>query len=204
MITRVGSDTVTHYPLPMGRFGTTPSGGNLWRIVFSDSVKRIVGGKWPDGVEEYRSALAYEGEGIRAKWVLESWQSAFEHTGCTAAEYAVKFQQANCTTTIQHEPYPHDGVYVTRHVFAGEPEGVDRLIAKANREAGLGFHERRRIHQERIDREAKQTQERERYRLRDAQPDPNGSMMIKKRRQINLSPAKSFKLPGQGFSQVRS
>ena len=28
----------------------------------------------------------------------------------------------------------------------------------------------------------------ERYRLRDAQPDPNGSMMIKKRRQINLNP----------------
>jgi hypothetical protein len=52
--------------------------------------------------------------------------------------------------------------------------------------------------------QAKATQESERYRLRDAQPDPNGSMMIKKRRQINLNPAKAFKLPGQGFSQVRS
>jgi hypothetical protein len=126
-----------------------------------------------------------------------------EHTLCTADEYAIRFQQANCATTIQHEPYPFDGVYITRHVFEGEPAGVDELIARANKEQRLGFHERRRLRQEAIDLEAKQTQESERYRLREAQPDPNGSMMIKKRRQINLNPAKAFKLPNQGFSQVR-
>lgn len=204
MIAQVGSDTVTHYPLPMGRFGTTSSGGNLWRIVFTDSVKRLIGGRWPDGVEEYRSVRAYEETGVRGKWVLESWQSAMEHTLCTAEEYAIRFQQRDCKTNIQHEPYPFDGVYVTRHVFDGEPMGVDELIARANKEAKLGFHERRRIRVENSEAHAKNTQESERYRLRDAQPDPNGSMMIKKRRQINLNPAKAFKLPGQGFSQVRS
>lgn len=204
MIAQVGSDTVTHYPMPLSRHGLTPSGDNLWRIVFSDSVKRLIGGRWPDGKEEYRSTRPYEDTGVRGKWVLESWQSAMEHTLCTAAEYAIRFQQRDCVTTIQHEPYPHDGVYITRHVFDGEPAGVDELIAKANKEQGMGFHERRRIHQEQLDREAKQRQDSERYRLRDAQPDPNGSMMIKKRRQINLDPAKNFKLPGQGFSQVRS
>jgi len=204
MIAQVGSDTVTHYPLPMAKYGTTPSGGNLWRIVFADSVKRLIGGKWPDGKEEYRSVRAYTETGVKGKWVLESWQSAMEHTLCTPDEYAVRFQQKDCTSTIQHEPYPFDGVYITRHVFDGVPEGVGELIARANKEQRLGFHERKRIHEERLDREQKERTESERYRLRDAQPDPNGSMMIKKRRQINLNPAQAFKLPGQGFSQVRS
>jgi len=81
---------------------------------------------------------------------------------------------------------------------------VDELIARADKERHMGFHERRRILQESLDAEEKQRIERERYRLREAQPDPNGSMMIKKRRQINLNPASKFKLPNQGFSQVRS
>lgn len=203
MIATVGSDAVTHYPMPMARFGTTPSGGNLWRIVFADSVKRLIGGKWPDGKEEYRPVRAYAENGVRG-WVLESWQSAMEHTLCTAEEYAIRFQQPDCKTSIQHEPYPFDGVYIMRHVFEGEPTGVDELIAKANRERHMGFHARRRARVEASEAQAKATQESERYRLRDAQPDPNGSMMIKKRRQINLNPAKAYKLPGQGFSQVRS
>lgn len=204
MIAQVGSDTITHYPMPLSRFGATLSGGNLWRIVFADSVKRLIGGRWPDGKEEYRSIRAYTETGVRGKWVLESWQSAMEHTLCTAEEYAIRFQARDCTATIQHEPYPFDGVYITRHVFDGEPMGVDELIARANKEAGMGFHARRAIHQDQLDREEKERTESERYRLRDAQPDPNGSMMIKKRRQINLSGAKNFKLPNQGFSQVRS
>ena len=188
----------------MARFGTNALGGNLWRIVFTDSVKRLIGGRWPDGKEEYRSVRAYSETGVRGKWVLESWQSAFEHTGCTPDEYAIRFQQRDCRTPIQHEPYPHDGVYVTRHVFNGEPTGVEELIARADKERHVGFHERRRILQESLDVEEKQRIERERYRLREAQPDPNGSMMIKKRRQIKLNPASKFKLPNQGFSQVRS
>lgn len=204
MIAQVGSDTVTHYPLPMARFGLNEAGNPIWRVVFTDSVKRLIGGRWPDGKEEYRSVRAYTETGVVGKWVLESWQSAMEHTLCTAEEYAIRFQQKGCTSSIQHEPYPYDGVYITRHVFDGVPTGVDELIARANKEHRMGFHERKRIHQETLDREAKERTESERYRLRDAQPDPNGSMMIKKRRQINLNPAKGMKLPNQGFSQVRS
>jgi hypothetical protein len=203
MIAPLCSETATHYPMPMSRFGATPSGGNLWRIVFADSVTRLIGGRWPDGKEEYRQARAYAETGVKG-WVLESWQSAMEHTLCTAEEYTIRFQQKDCKTTIQHEPYPYDGVYIMRHVFEGEPAGVDLLIAKANSERHMGFYERRRLRVEASEYREKNTRESERYRLRDAQPDPNGSMMIKKRRQINLSPAKAFKLPGQGFTQVRS
>ena len=93
MIVEVGSDAVTHHPTPMARFGLTPAGAPMWRIVFTDSVKRLIGGRWPDGKEEYRLARVYTGPGAKGKWVLESWISAFEHTGCTAEEYPSSFRR---------------------------------------------------------------------------------------------------------------
>lgn len=203
MIVEVGTDVVTHYPTPMGRFGLNPQGAPLWRVVFADSVKRLIGGRWADGKEEYRLARAYNGPGAKGKWVLESWISAFEHTGCTAEEYRIKFQAPGCVTTIQNEPYPYDGTYVERHIFAGEPTGVEELITKWHRERDIGWAERRRLRQEVIDYQAQKTQESERYRLRDAQPDPCGVMMLGKQKSGNLRDAKSFNLPGPGFRQVQ-
>jgi hypothetical protein len=186
----------------MARFGLAPTGVPLWRIVFADSVKRLVGGRWADGREEYRLARVYTGPGAKGKWVLESWISAFEHTGCTAEEYPIKFQATNCVTTIQNEPYPYDGTYVERYIFAGEPTGVEELIAKWHRDRDIGFAERRRVAQEAIDYRAKKTRESELYRLRDAQPDPCGLMMLGKQKS-GLRPATDFKLPAQGFTQVQ-
>ena len=203
MIVEVGTDTVTHHPTPMARFGTTPAGAPIWRIVFTDSVKRLIGGRWPDGAEEYRLARVYTGPGAKRKWVLESWISAFEHTGCTAEEYVIKFQAPGCVTTIQNEPYPYDGTYVQRHIFAGEPSGVEELIAKWHRERDIGWAERRRLRQELIDFNAQKTQDEQRYRLRDAQPDPCGVMMLGKQKRGDLRDARNFNLPGQGFRQVQ-
>lgn len=203
MIETIHSAEPTHFPLPMGRFGLNEFGKPMWRIVFADSVRHLIGGKWPDGKEEYRLAKFYTGKGAKGKWVLESWISAFEHTGCTAEQYVIKFQAQGCTTTIQNEPYPYEGTYVQRHIFPGEVAKVEELIQKWNRDRDVSFAERRRLIQEGIDYRARKTQEEERYRLRDIQPDPNGSMMIKKRRQINMRPAKNFKLPGDGFRQLQ-
>jgi hypothetical protein len=203
MIQSIGTDAPTHFPFPMSRFGLNPHGAPMWRIVFTDSVKRLIGGRWNDGVEEYRLARVYTGPGAKNKWVLESWISAQEHTGCTAEEYPIKFQATGCVTTIQNEPYPYDGTYVQRHIFAGEPSGIEQLIAKWHAERDIGWAERRRMRQEVIDYDAKKTKESELYRLRECQPDPNGSMMIKRRRAINPRPASDFKLPGSGFSQVQ-
>lgn len=203
MIQTVGSDAVTHHPTPMGRFGLNPYGAPMWRIVYADSVKRLIGGRWPDGHEEYRMTKAYTGPGAKGKWVLESWISAFEHTGCTPDEYRIKFQAPNCVTTIQSEPYPFEGTYVERHIFAGEPTGVEELIAKWHRERDIGFAERRRLRQELMEYQAKKTQEEERYRLRDAQPDPCGVMMLGKQKSGNLKDARNFKLPGDGFRQLQ-
>ena len=51
-----GAGSVQHYPIPLARFGTNPNGENLWRIVFTIDLVRagMIGGKWPDGREEYR------------------------------------------------------------------------------------------------------------------------------------------------------
>jgi hypothetical protein len=190
----------------MAKFGLNPFGKPMWRIVFADSVKRLVGGRWPDGAEEYRLAKVYTGPSAKGRWVLESWISAEEHTGCTAAEYAIKFQSPGCAITIQSEPYPHEGTYVERHVLSvlgPDHFNIEELIAQCNKQRGVGFAERRRLRQELIDYDAKKTKERNIDMLVDAQPNPCGSMMIKKRRQIKLKPAKDFKvLPKMGFGQV--
>lgn len=204
MIETTSTDTLTHYPMPMAGFGLNPYAQPMWRIVYADSVKRLVGGRWADGAEEYRLAKAYTGPHCKGKWVLESWISAQEHTGCTAQEYVIKFQATNCVSTIQHEPYPYEGTYVERHVFAGPVDGVESLIQKWHHQRNnLTVSMRRTLRQEQIDFDAKKTKEAELYRLREAQPDPNGSMMIKKRRQINLNAASKFTLPGSGFRQVQ-
>ena len=203
MIVEVGSDSVTHHPTPMARFGLNPHQEPIWRIVFADSVKRLVGGRWPDGKEEYRFAKAYTGPGAKGKWVLESWISAFEHTGCTAEEYVVRFQAANCVTSIQHEPYPYQGTYVQRHIFPGEPDGVETLIQKWHQDKDIGFSERRRLRQELLDYQAKKTREEELYRLREAQPDPNGLMMLSKVKSTKVGDASKYNLPNQSFSQVQ-
>lgn len=203
LIQAVASDAPTYHPTSMARFGLNPYGQPLWRIVFAESVKRLVGGLWPDGKEEYRLRKVYTGTHAKGRWVLESWISAQEHTGCTPQEYPIKFQATNCVTTIQHEPYPHEGTYVERHIFMGDPTGIEELIAKWHNERGIGFAQRRHLEQEAVDYAAKKTKERNIDMLVDAQPNPCGSMMIKKRRQINLKPAKDFKaLPGSGFRQV--
>ena len=203
MIVEVGNDAVTHHPTPMARFGLNPHGAPMWRIVFADSVKRLVGGKWPDGREEYRLAKAYTGPGAKGKWVLESWISAEEHTGCSPGDYKIKFQAPGCTSSIQHEPYPYKGTYVQRYILPGEPENVQTLIAKWNRDRDVSFSERRRLKQEMIDYKAKKTREEQLYRLREAQPDPNGLMMLSKVKSTKVGDASRYRLPQMGSSQVQ-
>jgi hypothetical protein len=193
----------THHPTPMGRFGLNPFGKPMWRIVFADSVRNLVGGRWPDGKEEYRLARFYTGKGAKGKWVLESWISAFEHTGCTPEDYRIRFQAPNCVTSIQSEPYPLQGTYVQRHIFPGEPVKIEELIAKWNQDRNVGFAERRRLKQELIDYQAKKTREEELYRLREAQPDPNGLMMLSKQKSAKVGRANDYELPPMGLSQVQ-
>jgi hypothetical protein len=54
-----------------------------------------------------------------------------------------------------------------------------------------------------IDYQAQKTQESERYRLREAQPDPNGLMMLSKVKSARVGNAEKYKLPPMGLSQLQ-
>jgi hypothetical protein len=94
-------------------------------------------------------------------------------------------------------------LYQLRYIFPGEPEGVEQLIQKWNRDKNVTFAERRRLRQEMIDYQEQKTRESELYRLRDAQPDPNGLMMLSKVKSAKVGRAEDHKLPPMGLSQLQ-
>jgi len=113
-----------HWPLPMGRFGKTPTGANLYRIVFAPSVKMLVGGKWPDGRAEYRVRPAYRHVGN--EWVLERWLSAQEFTGMTEAQYQIRYRDPS-TGLLTCGPYPVSGAYFMCMDAPIKPEALDSV-----------------------------------------------------------------------------
>ena len=201
-----GACTVQHHPTPMSRFGLNPFNENLWRIVFTDSVRRMIGGKWPDGRDEYRWKKVYVGPEATGRWVLERWRSAFELTQCTPEMYNLQFKAPGSELLI-NGPYPYRGDYEEVWVFTGSPDEVNvtRIIDWSNHQQGMGFAERHRLRKEASEYQEKAESDRNIDKMIDIQPNPNGSMMIKKRRQIKLSPAKKFgnRLPSDlGFGQT--
>lgn len=117
--------------MPMARFGLNPFHEPLWRIVFAPSVFSLVGGRWPDGVVEYRLRPRYRGlavdtrrdedpdspvYGVPEVWVLEKWISAFEDSRMTESTYNFMLADAD-TGLLPGGPYPHRGVYTWVHTF---------------------------------------------------------------------------------------
>jgi len=103
-----------HWPMPMARFGLTPYGSPLFRIVFAPSVKMLCGGEFADGFTGYRVRPAYRH--IGAKWIMEKWISGWDHTLMTEDDYNLKFRDP-FTGLIVTGPYPSRGVYFQCHTF---------------------------------------------------------------------------------------
>ena len=110
----IGCPEPQHWPTPMSRFGLNPYSENLYRIVFAPSVKRMVGGEWPDGAVEYRFRPKYRALGN--VWILEKWISAFEDSKMTPETYKLMFTDTS-TGLLVAGPYPHHGVYTHVHTF---------------------------------------------------------------------------------------
>lgn len=98
------------------RFGVNLYDEPLFRIVWSDSRTDLIGGKWPDGVSEYRECPRYPG--VHA-WVLEMWKSPEEYAG-TRENYE-KQQWDPQSGLLTCGPYPHRGEYVMAYTFPFEP-----------------------------------------------------------------------------------
>lgn len=94
---------LTHWPMPMGRFGLNPYGDPLYRIIFAPSRRNLAGG--PEGfrwVQTYRH--------IGAKWVLECWHDAWKFSQCTPERWNREF-------LALLGPYPSRGEYAHVHTF---------------------------------------------------------------------------------------
>lgn len=142
----IGAPEPRHFPMPMARFGLNPFNEPLWRIVFAPSVFYLVGGKWPDGVIEYRMRPRYrelassapkdKETGVPYAWVLEKWISAFEDSGMTESTYNLMFTDTS-TGLLLNGPYPSRGVYHHVHTFDAVSPGdcnlewIVGIIAKA-------------------------------------------------------------------------
>jgi len=103
----LSAPAVVHHPTPLARFGLTPYGDPLYRIVFAPSRRSCVFGEWPDGRTEARYERRYPGVGDR--WVLERWLPAAEYARCDEATWNLRFSILG--------PYPARGEYEQCHVF---------------------------------------------------------------------------------------
>jgi len=61
-----------HHPTPMLRYGLNPYGEPLYRIVFTQSRRHLVGGAWAGEGNTYHWVPKYRQ--ITAPWILERWR----------------------------------------------------------------------------------------------------------------------------------
>lgn len=108
--------SLQHYPLPMKRYGTIPGrpDENLYRIIWAPSRRSLVGGRWADGRDEYRSSLIYRH--IGDLWVMERWLPAREFAEGTEADWNAKWKDPR-SGLLKIGPYPTRGEYQHCHTF---------------------------------------------------------------------------------------
>jgi hypothetical protein len=102
--------------VPMKRYGVTPYGEALYRVVFSDSRTDLIGGKWPDGVCDYREVRRYP---EIHNWVLEKWMTSEEYAGKREEYERAQLDLESGLYTCG--PYPSRGEYQLCYVFPYAP-----------------------------------------------------------------------------------
>lgn len=117
---------LVHFPTPMERFGKVPgTDKNQYRIVYSKSRKRMVGGVWDgpgdNGQAEYRWVEAYLGtknpdNPKMGLWIMERWTPPWHYCQKTREEWNRDFYNAQ-SGLISMGPYPSDGEYQLCHIF---------------------------------------------------------------------------------------
>lgn len=111
----------------MRKYGLNPYSENLYRLVYAPSVKKMVGGTFPDGFKGYRARPAYRH--IGPFWVMEKWISAFELTKMTESQYNSAYRDFE-TGLYPTGPYPSRGVYHYCETLSCHPSdaNIDKLV----------------------------------------------------------------------------
>jgi hypothetical protein len=118
--------SVQHFPMDMSRFGKTPYGGALYRIVFAKSRRELICGVWPDGSNCAQWLVKYEQftrrfDRISGKWigkdcwVLEQWMPPQVSREIWDSQYLIL------------GPYPSRGDYEFMHAFLEAPPTVAQV-----------------------------------------------------------------------------
>lgn len=81
-------------------FGKNPFGGNLWRVVWSESRTYMFRAEYADGFQGFRQIPLYTGKKC---YILERWMSAYQYSKCTEESWNLHHSDQG--------PYPSKGVY---------------------------------------------------------------------------------------------
>ena len=103
-----------HYAKLLERFGRTPYGQNVYRLIWAPSRTRIFGGYWDDtGKTEYRLVPKY---GATPQWALETWRPPITYAGPEIWERQTMSPDGYLTCG----PFPAHGDYECLHKFSAK------------------------------------------------------------------------------------
>lgn len=168
--------SLRHYPTPMGRFGQNEFGENLYRIVFTESRRHLVGGAWQTkcsscagcGCPVCHGKGATEAErgykwrpkyaAVKTPWILERWYDAFSYTKMTRTKWDAEMVDP-ISGWLLFGPYPSRGEYDLIWEFdqgAGE-DNLENIIAASEFGRSRSFGEVREFHAKEYATEEKDT-----------------------------------------------
>ena len=156
-----------HYPMPMAKYGTNPYGEPLYRIVFRDSRRHLVGGAFAGEGPAYHWVPKYRH--VSAAWILERWHTAFEFTRMSQLQWDTTMVDPVSGWLILG-PYPSRGEYDLVWEFdqGVSADSLDNIIAAIEKGRQRSFGEVRAAHDAEYQAEEKETRRLAQEEIRDA------------------------------------
>lgn len=160
---------LAHHPTPnLKRFGVNPFGESLYRIVFKDSRRHLVGKYWPDNGETgYRWVPKYPG--VKTAWMLERWNSAWEFTRMSQSEWD-RTMTCPISGFLLLGPYPSRGEYELAWEFdlGVAQDSLENVIGAVERGRDRTFQQIRQGHAAEYQYEEKDSRVQAEVEVRDA------------------------------------
>lgn len=130
--------SLQHHPTPnLKRFGVNQFNEPLFRIVWSESVRHLIGGLWPDGDTGYHWVSTYKWQ--PGCWVLEQWTMPAE----SPREWNSRVEPISGFPLLG--PYPSRGLYqlAFRFDFGVDNDSLDKVIATVRYKRTRSFQDDR-------------------------------------------------------------
>jgi hypothetical protein len=130
------SVNIQHHPTPgLSRFGVNQFSEPLFRIVWSESVRHLVGGMWPDGDVGYHWVKTYKFQ--PGCWVLEQWMMPSE----SPKQWNARIEPLSGFPLLG--PYPARGHYQLVFIFdhGVDNDSLDKVIATARHKQTRSFQD---------------------------------------------------------------